>query len=307
LKYSRRRARSRRRGSVAFAGTAIRSLAFLALVAGCVAVTRWISQRAAHNVELLLPSVHSGARDISILAGFEPASVQARNRRLVYPYSVVPGGVTSIGELREAADHDPVVAEHYHGFDYSRARVVEVKQPRLVYLSFRRGDKVHWTRKQASLHKGEKLVTDGKITARTRCGNQVSVLPQAQTSPDEPTIAELDRPDAVASGMQSFPSNFDSSLLEVDPGLPIGPSSPGGLGSFPVAGRPPGGFIPLPIGGGTGVPINNGCVPKPDRPCNPPPPPPPPPPPAVPEPGTIVLVASGAAAILARVRKTTRG
>jgi PEP-CTERM motif len=132
----------------------------------------------------------------------------------------------------------------------------------------------------------------------------VSVLPQAQTSPEEPTMAELDRPDAVASGMQAFPSNFESSLLEVDPGLPIGPTSAGKVASG--AGVPPGGFIPLPVGGGPGVPINNGCVPKPDQPCQNPPPPPPPPPPAVPEPGTIVLVASGAAAIAACARKKSR-
>ena len=306
MKHSRRRARSRRRGSVAFAGIVVRSLAFLTLLAGCVAVTRWISQEGARNVELLLPSSHSVARDISVLAGPQPPDIQARNRRLVYPYSIVPGGVTSAAELREAADHDPVVAEHYRGFDYGRTRVVEVKEPRLVYLSYRRNGKVHWTHKQASLHKGEKLLTDGKITARTRCGNQVSVLPQADTLLEEPTMAELDRPDAVASGMESLPSNFDSSLLSVDPALPTGPSSPGsGLGGGPVGGVPPGGFIPLPIGGGPGVPISNGCVPKPNKPCqNLPPPPPPPPPPAVPEPGTVVLVASGVAAMLARVRKS---
>jgi PEP-CTERM motif len=305
LKYSRRPARGRRRGSVAFVGIVVRSLAFLALVAACVAAIRWISQEGIRNAELLLPSIHARASDISVVAGFKPTTVQARNRRVVYPYSIVPGGVTSAAELHQAADHDATVGEHYRGFDYSRARVVEVREPRLVYLSYRRGQKVYWTRKQASLHKGEKLLTDGKMTARTRCGNQVSLLPQAQTSPDEPTMAELDRPDAVASGMQSFPSNFDSTLLEVDPGLPIGPASPGGLAGGPVGGTPPGTFIPLPIGGGTGVPVNNGCVPTPAKPCqNPPPPPPPPPPPTVPEPGTILLVASGAAAILARVRKS---
>ncbi len=230
MKHS-RRVRSRRRGSVAFAGIVVRSLAFLTLIAGFVAVTRWISQEGVRNVELLLPSSHSVARDISVLAGPQPAGIQARNRRLVYPYSIVPGGVASAAELREATDHDPVVAEHYQGFDYGRARMVEVKEPRLVYLSYRRNGKVHWTHKQASLHKGEKLLTDGKITARTRCGNQVSVLPQADTLLEEPTMAELDRPDAVASGMESLPSNFDSSLLSLDPELPTGPSSPGsGLG-----------------------------------------------------------------------------
>jgi hypothetical protein len=99
-----------------------------------------------------------------------------------------------------------------------------------VYLSYRRGDKIFWTRKQASLHKGEKLLTDGRTTSRTRCGNQVSVLPQAKTAPNEPTMAELDRPDEMASGMnRALPSTFDSDLMVLDPGLTLGPT-----GSSPV-------------------------------------------------------------------------
>lgn len=308
MKHSRRRTRSRRRGSVRIAGVVVRSLAFLTLIAGCVAAVRWGFQQDSINAEFFGRPAHSVPKDISALASFQPASIQSRNRRLVYPYSIVPGGVASVAELRQAADHDAVVGEHYQGFDYSRARVIEVKEPRLVYLSYRRHNKVYWSRKQASLHKGETLLTDGKITARARCGNQVSVLPQANTSPEEPDMAELDRPDAVASGMESIPSNFENSLLSVDPGMPLGPSTPSGpIAGYPGGGTPPGGFIPLPIGGVTGVPISSGCVPKPDKPCkNPPPPPPPPPPPTVPEPGTIVLVASGAAAILARFRRGSR-
>ena len=293
MKHS-RRGKSHRSRRVRIAGIVIRGLAFVALLFACVGIIRWISG-GTRSAGIREASDHSGA-SLSTFAGLQPSGIQAHNRRLVYPYSVVPGGVTSTAELRQVADHDAVVGEHYRSFDYKHARMIEVNQPRLVYLSYRRGNKVYWTRKQASLQKGEKILTDGKITARARCGNQVSVLPQAQTSTEEPTMAELDRPDAVASGMQAFPSNYESSLLEVDPGVPIGP---GGLAAGPV-GAPPGGFIPLPVGGAPGTPINSGCVPKPDKPCQNPPPPPPP---AVPEPGTIILVASGAAAILTRMRR----
>jgi hypothetical protein len=223
---------------------------------------------------------------------------------VVFPYSVVPGGVTSSAELQEIAAHDPVVAEHYAGFDYKHARVVEVSQPKLVYLSYRRGDKIFWTGKQASLHKGEKLLTDGRTTARTRCGNQVSVLPQAKTSPNEPTMAELDRPDEMASGMnRMLPSTFDSDLMLLDPGLPLGSSRPGNLFA---GGPPPGGFMPMPIGASgistSGKPPQ--CQPgDTSKECNPTTlPPPPPPPPTVPEPGTVVLVVSGAAAVWARAK-----
>jgi len=267
---------------------------------------RWISGGTHRSAYQQTTSTPAHSISLSALAGPSAGTVSAHNRRTVYPYSIVPGGVTSPAELREAAAHDATAAAHYAGFNYARGRVVEVSQPRLVYLSYRRGNRVYWTRKQVSLHSGEKLLTDGNITARTRCANQVSVLPHAETSPEEPSMAELDRPDAVASGIERFPSALDSSLLNFDPGMPIGPGSPSG-GTF--AGSP-GVFIPLPVGGpvagpGSGCPPsktnsasakNNSCTPQP----------PPPPPPAVPEPGSIVLVLSGAAAILARYRMTNR-
>jgi hypothetical protein len=301
LKHSRGRGnwrRSRRR----FSGVLVRSVAFLGFVVACIATWRWATEpRASMASQPLLN--HS----LALPTSFRAPGVQSRNGRVVFPYSVVPGGVASSAELEAVAAHDPVVAAHYAGFDYSRARVVEVSQPKLVYLSYRRGDKIFWTHKQASLHKGEKLITDGRTTARTRCGNQVSVLPQANTSPNEPTMAELDRPDEMASGMnRMLHYTFDSDLMVVDPGLPLqaSGSSPGNLFA---GGPPPGGFIPMPIGGGfttttSGKPPQ--CQPgDTSEACNPhTPPPPPPPPPVVPEPGTIVLVVSGAAAVWARAK-----
>jgi hypothetical protein len=276
------------------------------LVILCVAGVRWISGGFYLSVYHSTTSTSAKPVSLSALAGPPAGTVTVRNRRTVYPYSVVPGGVTSPAELREAAARDLTVAAHYAEFNYARGRVVEVTHPRLVYLSYRRGNHVYWTRKQVSLHQGEKLLTDGRITARTRCANQVSVLPQAETSPEEPSMAELDRPDAVASGIERFPTALDSSLLNFDPGMPIGPGSP--MGST-FAGTPPGVFIPLPIGGPVAGPgpgggcssskpntasaKSNNCTPEP-------------PPPAVPEPGSIVLVLSGAAAILARYRMKNR-
>jgi len=297
VRHSRSRGR-RRRSRRKVGGILIRSVAFLAIVVGCVLAFRWFDEPRQSMVgnNVIIKS------STAMPSLFGVPQVQTRNRRTVYPYSVVPGGVLSGAELREVADQDPVVSQHYSGFDYQRARIVEVSQPKLVYLSYRRGDKIFWTHKQASLHVGEKLLTDGHMTARTRCGNQVSVLPQANTSPQEPAIAELDRPDAMASGMyRAGPSDFDSRLFNLDPGLPLGPAS-SAPGNLFAGGPPPGGFMPMPIGGGPILPTGHTCPPGDTSvECHkPPPPPPPPPPPAVPEPGTIVLVASGAAAVLAR-------
>ena len=294
MKYSRRARRHIKRSS-GFVAAVIRSIAFLLLVVACVFILRWVSDKSySYTPQWTVPS-SQGAFVFS--EGAPSHGIQSRNRRLVYPYSVIPGGVRSAAELQEIAQHDPVVAAHYSGFDYGRARVIGVERPRLVYVSYRKAGKIHWTSKQATLRAGEMLLTDGRITARTRCGNQVSVLPQADVLREEPTMAELERPDAFASGTeQLFPQS--SLLLHLDPLIPIGP---------PYAGFPqPGTFIPLPSGGGLGPVTGASCPPnkkgtttaKPEKDCKTQPPPPA----TVPEPGTMVLMASGAAAIYVRYR-----
>lgn len=280
------------------AALVLRTAAFLVLVIMCVAGIRLFSNRS-RTSETLGKSPLSTPSSTAYLAEFQGApQIQARGHRLVYLYSIVPGGVSSADELRQAAARDSVVAGHYAGFNYSRAHLIQVKQAQKVYLSYRLHNKVYWTVRQASLHVGEKLLTDGTVTARTRCGNQVSVLPHVAISPEEPTLAELDRPDAIASGIEGLPAATDSKLLALDPALPFGPSHAGPPG---VAGgaRPPGVFVPPPIGGGVGGPGTGGGGGNGGgggggggHP------------PETPEPGTIVLVLSGAGIIFARYRKS---
>lgn len=264
----------------------LRAAAFVLLVAVAVAGLRWITRNAPTSREEWQSPASASSYSIQLPRGPE---IPTRHKRMVYPYSVVPGGVASAKELQEAAAHDAVVARHFSRFDYNRARIIQVKQPQKVYLSYRLGNKIFWTRDQAFLRMGELLLTDGTTTARTRCGNQVSVLPQSNISPEQPMMAELDRPDAVASGIQMAPANLNAGLLHLDPAMPFGPGAP--AGGF--AGGPPAGGIPAPLGGGGG----GGGGP------NSPPPPPPPTPAPTPEPGTIALLASGAALVFARYRK----
>jgi hypothetical protein len=169
-----------------------------------------------------------------------PPIVIGRSQREVYPYSVVPGGVRTTKELREASNRDEVVRTHYAGFDFDKARVVQVKQAKLVYVSYRIGGKVFWSQKRLSLHVGEKLITDGKTTARARCGNQVSVLPHVVTSPAEPSMEVLDR--AIAAPVAP-PVPFESALLK-SPEFEAKAQPPLG------GGFPPGLPGPPPIGGG---------------------------------------------------------
>jgi hypothetical protein len=124
----------------------------------------------------------------------QSASAKSPSLRVVYPYSVIPGGVRDAGELLEKIKSDPVVAAHYSGFSAAKARPVAAREATPVHVAYRIGDKVYWTAKKVRLARGETLIADGRNLARGRCGNRVSVLAQEPTSPVEPPAGVLDTP-----------------------------------------------------------------------------------------------------------------
>jgi hypothetical protein len=255
-----------------------------------------------HSSSPSSPTTDSQLWELNDIAKLEPVAPSPSDLfapgvpRVIYPYSVVPGGVRTPEELRESGVHDRVVSEHYAGFDFQKARVIKVKQARLVYLSYRIGDQIYWTTKKVSLHEGEDLITDGKVTARTRCGNQVSVLPQKKTSSQEPAAAQFDGP-IGSSTRVPFPDNFHSALESRPgpgwgaPGLgPAGLIAMAGGGSSPLGG----GFLPIgsPVAPGSGGKSPSpGAGGGPGGPGSGPGPGPGPgtPPVSVPEPGTLEL------------------
>lgn len=135
-------------------------------------------------------SDQQAARDV-VIADL-PATPEEQSQQELYPYSVVPGGVHSTRELIEALT-DPVVAAHYANVRVAEARVVTVDAPRRVYVSYRIGDRVYWTKHTVALHAGEKILTDGTSEIRARCGNCIAATPQEPTSPEEPPVSEFDR------------------------------------------------------------------------------------------------------------------
>jgi hypothetical protein len=245
---------------------------------------------------------------LSSLAGQVSRSAQPPARkRGVYPYSVVPGGVKDPDDLRRAAQHDAVVWQHYARFQYEHARLIRATEAREVYLSYRLRDRIFWTRKKFRLHLGELLLTDGKITARARCGNQVSETPKPDVSEEEPAEDVLDKPVAEL-GPPPLPiqsSLLPPSLPGADPVSPQGPQLFTGGFVFP--------YIPY------GLPIPSGACEtaaqeqfeqshgiiddeKKEKPCLPHRHKPP----VVPEPSTLVLISSGLAAVYWRYCKTSR-
>jgi len=204
--------------------------------------------------------------------------------RPLFPYSVIPGGVESAQELKNAVERDPVVAGHYAGFDLAKLRIIRLGQDRMAYVSYRLGDRVYWTNRKLKLPKGETLITDGSHEARTRCGNRLSSAASEPVSPHEPAAEAMEAaPELVA--MNDLP-------LDVSPAYTL--SFPGAQNMLP-GGSPTGGVIPpvvFPFVGGGGSLVPNS------------PPPPEPPPTATPEPDAALLLLFGLSILwLSSIRK----
>lgn len=173
----------------------------------------------------------------------------------IYPFSVVPGGVYSSEELARSRRIDPVVAKHYAGFGDS-VSVQKTVQDTYMYVSYRKEDKVYWTKTKHRISRGEYVVTDGKSFARARCGNRLSPVPQEPVmDAGEPGDDRLDKPEP--------PSDMYLASLEPGEGDPLfsippadGDPAPPDSNATPKLAETPrsafagtGGGAPFPAGG----------------------------------------------------------
>jgi len=223
----------------------------------------------------------------------------------VYGYSVIPGGVRNGSELKRALARDPVAASHYSGFHAQAARPIRLDQARQVYVSYRLGSHIYWTRKKVTLHAGETLLTDGKHLVRARCGNRISEVHTDPTSSGEPPEPVLSAPVLPRTTVETVdlpppPPIWNESptpfLLAMAPAPEASSGGPAFLPPFP--------FLPGTSGGHTAT---SAPTPPPPPPVVPPtgpgpgpgtssyptPPPPVVPPVAAPEPQTFELLLIG--------------
>ncbi len=221
------------------------------LVLGCAVISLVLSWPK-HASQPAASITRNPLSDILWGASLTSASDPAVPRTVVYPYSVIPGGITSITELKRLIDHDPDMANHFQNFDLQNAKWVTVTVPRYVYVSYRLGTGFFWTTKKLALAKGELLLTDGTRTLRGRCANDISETPQQPVSLSEPFTEDLDTTVAaeaidapavelVDDAAFQMPWILSSSTGPEDPNVPLSSA-----GTFPDRGaNEPGFYFPF--------------------------------------------------------------
>jgi hypothetical protein len=212
--------------------------------------------------------------------------LDSRPGRPVYLHSVIPGGVESAEELRQAMEHDPVVAQQFAGFDFQRAHLVQVSEKQSMHVAYRMGQQVYWTRKKVTLHPGETLISDGKIVARTRCGNRIATIPLGPPALTEPADADINQPlfanDMVTPAAET---QHEAYAAVIPMAAPIGANA-----LRPVKGRGIAPFFILPFFGAAGLGGGSSHTPLA----------------VTPEPGTLLLFSSGLVGVLCKLRKSGR-
>ena len=209
------------------------------------------------------------------------AFIAGRPSRPAYLYSVIPGGVASVEELRQAMEHDPVVAREFQGFDFQRAHLVQVSEKQSMHVAYRMGDKVYWTRKKVALHPGETLISDGKIVARTRCGNRIAMAALGPPAIVDPVEADFNEPlfsnDMVTHEAEPQLDTYAAALPEQ--ANPLQPARHRRMAPFFLLP-----FFGLPGGGGSShTPLA-----------------------VTPEPGTMLLLSTGLVGVYWKARKSRR-
>ena len=256
-------------------------LTFVLCVAMIVVALRTASRNERESVESPISGI-----DLETAEAIEAAGGSSLlSDRPVYRYSVIPGGVYTASELRGAIQADAVVAAHYQDLDQSKLQVKTVARDQYAYVSYRKGDKVFWTKNKVLLRQGETIVTDGTKQIRGRCGNCISEEPQLPTAANEPDAVEFDR--LVDKPSVAQPLGPEVALVPLTSlpatGTPAGDALAEALAPFGPR-RTGGGIGPFVAGGnGSNVPAPPGDVPGAETPM----------PPIVPEPPVVFPLPPG--------------
>ncbi|MGO9642426.1 MAG: hypothetical protein ACLP1Y_14115 [Candidatus Acidiferrales bacterium] len=180
--------------------------------------------------------------------------------RRIYGHSIVPGGIHSVEELKRAIVADPLAAQHYAGFDVTKAYITKLPHDELVFLSYRLNHHIYFTSVLRLIRAGEEVLTDGDSYILTRCGNRIAFSFQPNVNiTQEPTdldlyVAELPALPAfapplipVATPPAAVPPGAPASPPSASSVTSAAPSAPDGDGG----GAPSSVFLPPALGAGS--------------------------------------------------------
>lgn len=184
----------------------------------------------------IVPKWHSESSTAPRVAyGTSLKKIEQFLHRPIYAHSVVPGGIYTPEEFTQRRNTDSQLAEHYGplGVQVSGARLAKA---RLMYVSYRSGGKIYWTRHRLRIPKGEAVLSDGIHLIRQRCGNRLSDVPRqpvlqgdeppqqtfdtVEAPPIDPLEPELDlvraMPDLASSRVDQVDANLSRQLVISD-------------------------------------------------------------------------------------------
>lgn len=152
------------------------------------------------------PATSAGSAEKQANAAMAPSGGGA-SKRVIFPWSVVSGGVDSAAAMGRAMENDPVVASHYGGLNPTGFKREVLAKSQKGYVSYRIRDKVYWTRRMVTIAAGESVLSDGRTMVRGRCGNLVSPTPREPVAPDgvEPSEHAMDVPASEVQLMTAPP------------------------------------------------------------------------------------------------------
>lgn len=115
--------------------------------------------------------------------------------------------IHSVADFRKTVEQDPILANHYSGFNWDNAKIGRLEESLLTFVSYRKDDIIRRTSKPVRLPKGDEYITDGIHRVRTFCCNDYSVA----SAPAEVSKAE------PAPDMEPVPDSGSSSFSQPDP------------------------------------------------------------------------------------------
>jgi hypothetical protein len=222
-------------------------------------------------------------------------------------YGLCPAkSVVSLDDFRRMVRSDQRLAAYYGGFNWAKARLVTTAAPQLVYVSYQKAGALARTQHPMLLPKGDTLLTDGVLQARTYCCNEVFEIVDAPPLP--PSTQALWPPEAPPSAAPPEGRTPPLSLVAPPAASPfLPPSTRGGVPPPEFAMPPTVPIFPPPSSQGEippssllAPPTGPAFLPLPDSsPAQVPAPPfpsplaPPPTTTVVPEPSTVTLLSLG--------------